>query len=75
MIREQIKSALESRNGSVRKMCLDIGIRKDSVYEYLNGKRENISIDKLEKIFKYLSIELIVNKKIMVMSKNKSEIA
>ena len=56
MFRKQIKEALKKQGLSIRKMCLEIEIREASVSEFLSGTRENIGIEKLEKIYTYLEL-------------------
>ena len=61
MIREAIKEAMSLRKVKAIDLAEQIGINRGSMSLFLNGKT-NLRQQKLEEIFKYLDIELIIKK-------------
>ena len=61
MIREAIKEAMSLRKVKAIDLAEQIGINRGSMSLFLSGKT-NLRQQKLEEIFKYLDIELIIKK-------------
>ena len=59
MIRKEIKAELESRKWSITKLSTESGVRYASLTEFINGSRNNLSIENIEKVFEALDITLI----------------
>jgi transcriptional regulator with XRE-family HTH domain len=57
MIRESIQQALKSQGVSQRRCALDCGIAPQNLNQFLKGRRQ-MPFDKLERILKYLKIEM-----------------
>lgn len=61
MIREKINEAIKLREVKAIDLAEQIGITRGTMSLFLNGKT-NLRQQKLEEIFKYLDIELIIKK-------------
>ena len=58
MIAEKINSLLSGK-GCKAKMIKELGMRPNTVYDFLSGKTTKIGIKNLEIILDYLDVELI----------------
>lgn len=61
MIREKINEAMKIRGVKSIDLANHIGITKSTMSLFLNGK-SNLGQEKLEKIFEFLKIKLIIRK-------------
>lgn len=61
MIREVIREAMQLRKVKAKDLAEYIGITKSTMSLFLNGKTK-LGQDKLEAIFEFLEIKLILNR-------------
>lgn len=61
MIRETIKEAMKLRRVKAKDLAENIGVAKSTMSLFLNGKL-NLGQEKIELIFKFLGIDLVIKK-------------
>lgn len=61
MIREAIKEAMQFRKLKSKDLAEFIGVTKSTMSLFLNGKM-NLGQDKIEALFEFLNISLLINK-------------
>ena len=59
MIREVIKEAMKARKVKEKDLAEHIGINKSTMSMFINGKM-NLGQEKIEMIFRFLNIELVI---------------